>query len=149
MPLISLFSAPKGFGDAHIATIQRNAIRSWTLLPDVEVLLLGEETGLAETARELGVKHVQEVRRNEKGTPLISSMFQLARENSDAALLCIINADMILLRDFVEAARQAERLAKEFVLLSQRGDLDVTTPLDFSPGWEARLREGVKRYGEL
>jgi hypothetical protein len=43
MSLITLFSAPKPFTDPHIAMIQRNAIYSWTLLPDVEVILLGEE----------------------------------------------------------------------------------------------------------
>ena len=104
MPLITLFSAPKPFTDPHIAMIQRNAIKSWTLLPDVEVILLGEEAGLAEAARELGVKHISNVERNMNGTPLISSMFQLARENSNSDLLCIINADMILMPDFVEAA---------------------------------------------
>src|SRR5512139_4033714 len=104
MPLITLFSAPKPFTNPHIATIQRNAIRSWTLLPDVEVILLGEETGLAEAAHELGVKHLPNVARNEAGTPLISSMFQWAREYSDNQLLCIINADIILFPDFVEAA---------------------------------------------
>src|SRR5512138_1171415 len=102
MPLITFFSAPKPFTDPHIATIQRNAIRSWTLLPDVEVILLGEETGLAEAARELGVRHIPDVERNENGTPLISSMFQLAREHSSSDLLCIINADMILMPDFRE-----------------------------------------------
>ena len=65
MPLITFFSAPKPFTDPHIATIQRNAIKSWTLLPDVEVILLGEETGLAEAARELGVKHIPNVERNQ------------------------------------------------------------------------------------
>lgn len=107
MPLITIFSAPKPFTDAHIATIQRNAIKSWTLLPDVEVILLGEETGLAQAAHELGVKHIPNVTRNESGTPLISSMFQLARENSSSDLLCIINADMILMPDFVAAARRS------------------------------------------
>src|SRR5512141_555237 len=106
MSLITLFSAPKPFTNPHIATIQRNAIKSWTLLPDVEVILLGEETGLAEAARELGVKHISNVARNESGTPLISSMFQLVRENSNSDLLCIINADMILMPDFVETARR-------------------------------------------
>jgi len=56
MAFITLFSAPKSFTNPHIAMIQRNAIRSWTLLPDVEVILLGEEVGLAEAAKELGVK---------------------------------------------------------------------------------------------
>lgn len=149
MPLITLFSAPKPFTDPHIAMIQRNAIKSWTLLSDVEVILLGEETGLAEAARELGVKHLPNVAQNESGTPLISSMFQLARENSNSDLLCIINADMILMPDFVEAARRSRMLRDKYVLLSQRWDLDVTQPLDFSNGWENRLRSIVHGQGNL
>ena len=149
MPLITLFSAPKPFTDPHIALIQRNAIKSWTLLPDVEVILLGEETGLAEAARELDVKHIRNVARNESDTPLISSMLQLARENSNGELLCIINADMILMPDFVEAAKQVIKLKDKFVLLSQRWDLDVTQPLDFSNGWKNRLRSTVHRQGSL
>lgn len=149
MPLITLFSAPKPFTDPHIAMIQRNAIRSWTLLPDVEVILLGEETGLAEAARELGVQHIPNVARNASGAPLISSMFQLARENSNSDLLCIINADILLMSDFVEAAKQVKGQKSKFVLLSQRWDLDVTQPLDFSNGWESRLRSVVGGQGTL
>jgi hypothetical protein len=149
MSLITLFSAPKPFTNPHIATIQRNAIKSWTLLPDAEVILLGEEIGLAEAARDLGVKHIANVARNESGTPLISSMFQLARENSTSELLCIINADILLLPDFVEAARQVSQLRKRFVSMSQRWDLDVTEPLDFSSGWDDRLRSMVHRQGSL
>ena len=149
MPLITLFSAPKPFTDPHIAMIQRNAIRSWTLLPDVEVILLGEEIGLAEAAKELGVKHFSHVARNTDGTPLISSMFQLARENSNSELLCIINADMILMPDFVEAAKQAVKLKEKFVLLSQRWDYDIATPLDFAEGWESGLRESVRKQNQL
>ena len=134
--------------------IQHNAIKSWTLLPDVEVILLGEETGLAEAARELGVKHIQTVKRNANGTPLISSMFQLARENSHSDLLCIINADMILMPDFLEAARESRDLLlgkrqQKFVLLSQRWDLDINQPIEFTEGWENRLRSTVHRQGQL
>ena len=149
MPLITLFSAPKPFTDPHIALIQRNAINSWTLLPDVEVILLGEETGLAEAARELGVKHIPNVTRNESGTPLISSMFQLARENANSDLLCIINADMILMPDFVENAKQAVKLKDKFLLLSQRWDFDITQPIEFINGWENKLRNTVYASGSL
>jgi len=149
MTLLTLFSAPKSFTDPHIAMIQRNAIKSWTLLPDVEVILLGEETGLAEVAKELGVKHIPNVARNESGTPLISSMFQLARENSNSELLCIINADMILMSDFVEAARRSRMLRDEYVLLSQRWDYDITEPINFAEGWEAQLRESVRKQNQL
>ena len=163
MPLITLFSAPKPFTSPHIAMIQRNAIKSWTLLPDVEVILLGEETGLAEAARELGVKHISNVVSNDSGTPLISSMFQLARDagqRSNSDLLCIINADMILMTDFLEAARRSRfggRVAEsvprpkrdKFVLLSQRWDLDVTQPIEFNEGWQNRLRSNVHGQGQL
>jgi hypothetical protein len=149
MPLVTLFSAPKPFTNPHIAMIQRNAIKSWTLLPDVEVILLGEEQGLAEAAKELGVKHLASVERNPNGVPLISSMFKLARENSNSELLCIINADMVLMPDFVEAAKQVKGLRSEFVLLSQRWDLDVTAPLDFSGDWSRGLRSTVNGQGQL
>jgi hypothetical protein len=149
MPLITLFSAPKPFTDPHIAMIQRNAIKSWTLLPDVEVVLLGDEEGLTEAARDLGVKHVAHVECNANGTPLISSMFTLARENSNSDLLCIINTDMVLMPDFVEAAKKVKGLRSEFVLLSQRWDLDVTTPLDFSGDWSRSLRSMVHGQGQL
>jgi hypothetical protein len=149
MSLITLFSAPKPFTNPHIAMIQCNAIRSWTLLSDVEVLLLGEEEGLAEVARELGVKHFPNLIRNDSGTPLISSMFQLARENSDSELLCIINADVLLMSDFVEAARRSRLQRDKFVLLSQRWDYDITSPIDFSAGWESELRESVRKQDQL
>jgi hypothetical protein len=147
--LITLFSAPKPFTNPHIATIQRNAIKSWALLPEVEVLLLGEEEGLADAAREVGVNHIPSVACNPSGTPLISSMFQLARENSHSDLLCIINADMLLTSDFVDAARRSRLQRDRFVLLSQRWDLDVTQPLEFSEGWEDRLRSSVHSQGTL
>jgi hypothetical protein len=149
MPLITLFTAPKPLADPHIAMIQRNAIKSWTLLPEVDVILLGEETGLAEAAHELGVTHIRGVKRNEHGTPLISSMFRLARENLQSDLLCIINADMILMPDFVQAAKRAVQLKDQFVLLSQRWDLNVTEPIEFTAGWQNRLSSLVHQKGSL
>ena len=149
MTFLTLFSAPKPFTNPHVAMIQRNAIRSWTLLPDVEVVLLGEEHGLAKAARELGVKHLPNVARNESGTPLISSMFQLARENSNSEFLCIINADMILLPDLVEAAKQVVKLKDKFVILSQRWDYNITSPIDFTAEWQNHLRSTVHSQNNL
>jgi hypothetical protein len=76
-------------------------------------------------------------------------MFQLARENSNSELLCIINADIFLFPDFVEAAKQAVKLKDKFVLLSQRWDLDVTQSIDFTEGWENRLQSTARGQGEL
>ena len=149
MSLITLFTAPKPFTDPHIAIIQHNAIKSWTLLPDVDIILLGDEEGLEEKAGELGLKHIPDVALSQGGTPLISSMFQLARDASEGDLLCIINADILLMSDFVEAARDAGKLRDKFVLLSQRWDMDVANPLFFSEGWADRLREDVGKRGGL
>ena len=149
MPLITLFSAPKPFTNPHIAMIQRNAIKSWTLLPDVEVILLGEEAGLAKTAQELGVKHLPHVARNDSGTPLISSMFRLVRENSSSPLLCIINADILLFPDFVEAAKQAMKLKDKFVLMGRRWDYNVTELMDFSGDWIGPLQKIVRDKGRF
>ncbi|GAB4540147.1 MAG: hypothetical protein Fur002_06370 [Anaerolineales bacterium] len=149
MTLLTLFTSPKPFTDPHIAMIQCNAVRSWTLLPDVEIFLMGAEDGLPEAARELGVRHFSDAKKNEKGTPLISSMLQLARQHGTGELLCIINADMILLPDFLEAAKQAAKFKKRFVLLSQRWDYDIAAPIDFSAGWENRLRDSVLRQANL
>ena len=149
MPLITLFSAPKAFTDEHIATIQRNALHSWTLLPEVEVILLGAEEGLDKAAREFGMKHIPDVKCNPSGTQLISSMFHLARENSKSENLCIINTDMILLPDFIQAAQQVVKLKDKFVLVSQRWDLDIAGPIDFNNGWQGHLRSSVRGHGTL
>jgi len=145
---LTLFTAPKPFIDPHIATIQRNAIQSWCHLgEDVEVLLVGDEPGMAGVASEYGLRQLPEVARSEAGTPLVSSIFDLARRASAAPLLAYLNADILLLPDFVEAARQVSALAKRFLVIGQRWDLDVRTLLDFSPGWDGRLRQEVGAHG--
>jgi hypothetical protein len=152
MPLVTLFSAPKPFTDPHIATIQRNAIQSWTHLTDVNILLMGAEEGLARVAGDLGVKHFPDVACNARGTPLISSMFRLARESSGGGLLCVINTDIILTADFVTAAESCRTLFKRdqcFVLLGQRWDLNVTEAIDFAESWQSRLRSAVHSRGRL
>ncbi len=149
MPLITFFTAPKPFTNPHIAMIQRNAIKSWTLLEDVEIILLGDEIGLSEIAQEFNLKHFPNVKVNENGVPLISSMFEIARENSNSDLLCIINADMILMDDFVEVARRSRLQRDDFVLLSQRWDYDITSALDFAEGWQLQLRKNVLEQNQL
>lgn len=149
MALITIFSAPKPFTNPHIANIQRNAIASWTKLPEVDIILLGDEPGLADAARKLGVKHLENIPRSPSGAPLMDAMFTLARQHGTGQFLCIINADIILFPDFVETAKQAAAQREKFVLLGQRWDLDVTQPIDFSGEWVDRLRSTVHHQGVL
>jgi hypothetical protein len=149
MSQMVIFSAPKPFTDPHIALIQRNAIQSWLKLPAVEVLLVGEEAGIAETATELSARHVAAVPCSQNGLPLISGMFDTARQVSDAPLLAYVNADIILLPDFAQAAYRVAEQVEDFLLVGQRWNLDVTEQIDFSPGYEDRLRAWVQEAGSL
>jgi hypothetical protein len=150
MSYLTVFTAPKPFTNPHIAMIQRNAIRSWTMLGDeVDVFMMGDEDGMADFANEFRIKHFPGVRCSQEGTPYINSMFELARAESDSPFLAILNADIILLPDFVEAAKQVARQANDFLFLGRRWDLDVEDDLEFNPGWESRLREDVKSRGIL
>lgn len=149
MSIITLFSAPKPFTNPHIAIIQRNAIASWTKLPDVDVILLGNEPGLVEAARDLGVKHIEDIPRSPSGAPLMDAMFALARQHGTGDLLCIINADIILFPDFVSTAQALAAQRQKFVMLGQRWDYDQTSLIDFSQGWADRLRSTVRHLGEL
>lgn len=150
MSLLTIFTAPKPFTDPHINTIQRNAIQSWLHLgPEVEVLLVGDEAGMGEVADEYEVRQLPEVACNESGTPLVSSIFSLSRQASHSPLLAYLNADILLLPDFLVAAKQVQKQCEKFLLIGQRWDLDVSDLLDFSNGWDKRLREDVKRRGNL
>jgi len=143
MSLLTIFTAPKPFTNPHIATIQRNAILSWKNLPDVQVIMMGRETGMEEVAAEYGVRYLPEVTYSEFGTPLLSSMFQWACKLSDSPLMMVTNADVIYLPDLVTTARQVQAQAPRFLMLGQRWDMEITRLLDFSPGWDDRLRRGI------
>jgi len=150
MPFLTLFTAPKPFTDPHINIIQRNAIQSWMHLNnDVEVILVGKEEGLAETAAEFGIKHLPNVARNDWNTPLVSSIFDLARVTSDSPVLAYVNADILLLPDFVDIARQVAGQVERFLVVGQRWDLDITAALDFSLDWDQHLRRTVGAGGAL
>jgi hypothetical protein len=149
-PFLTIFSAPKPFKEPHIATIQRNAIRSWQHIgEDVDVLLIGNEAGMAEVADEFGVRHLPDVDCNELGTPLVSSIFKLARESSQSQLLAYVNADILLMPDFIQAARTVASQADDFVVIGQRWDLDVQVELSFEDGWEKQLRSDALHQGCL
>jgi hypothetical protein len=150
MTLLTIFTAPKPFKDAHIALIQRNAISSWRALgPEVHVVLMGKDEGIDVAAAELGVSHRPDVGCNTLGTPLISSMFELARQENDSPLMLCINADIILLPEILEAAEKISDQARQFLALGQRWDLDLHQPLPLEPGWAERLRRDVQQRGRL
>ena len=144
--MLTIFAAPKPFY-GHIGVIQTNAIRSWLLLrPECEVILFGDEEGMAEVATEFGIRHVADIECSEYGTPLVSSMFSIAQDIATYQLMCYVNADIILMNDFLPAISQIK--VPSFLLIGRRWDIDLEKPLDFSsPGWEAQLRQHLAEAG--
>jgi hypothetical protein len=150
MANLTIFTAPKAFSDPHINTIQRNAIQSWQHLGDeVDVLLVGDEDGMADIADEYNLLHLPDVSRNDWGTPLVNSIFELARQASDSPLLAYVNADILLVPDFVKAANTVATQLNKFLVVGQRWDLEVNELLSYSSGWDVRLQSETKLRGSL
>lgn len=148
--MLTLFAIPKPF-HGRIETIQRNAIQSWTLLrPVCEIILFGDEKGTAEVAGEFKVCHIPEVARNEFGTPLVSSLFETTERVAAYDLLCYINADIVLMNDFMKAVQQVSERKRRFLLVGQRWDVGINQLWNFQhPDWQERLRAYVAECGEL
>ncbi len=104
---------------------------------------------MASAAQEFGVLHLAEVERNEYGTPLVSSIFRLAREHAEHALLCYVNGDILLLDDFLPAVARLHDRFERFLMVGQRWDLDVEERLSFLGSWEAGFRRRVEVEGRL
>lgn len=145
---MTIFTTPKPFR-GHIGVIQTNAIQSWLLLrPECEVILFGSEEGTAEVASKFGIRHIPEVGCNEYGTPLISSMFEIAQDVASHQIMCYVNADIILMNDFLPAIRQIQW--QSFLIIGRRWDIDLKEPIDFlNRDWEEHLKVYIAEAGTL
>ena len=140
--MITLFTTAKPF-TGHNGVIQRNALKSWTLLhPDVQVILFGDEEGAAETAREFSIRHIPQVERTPEGTKVLRSFFDPAQCMVRHELLCYLNCDIVLTPDFVKALSLVHGEHRKFLMVGRRWDTDVTCPINFQEaGWQKHLRE--------
>lgn len=141
--MLTLFSTPKPFR-GHVTTIQTNAIRSWTLLrPKPEIILIGDDEGVAEICAAFKLKHIPDVDSTPHGTPLLNSIFEHAERAASNRLMCYVNADIILMHDFIPAVQAVERQVSKqpFLMIGRKRNVDIPNLLDFtSPDWERELR---------
>ena len=147
--MLTLFTIPRLFrGEFEI--IQRNAIKSWTLLPNCpEIILFGDDEGTALVALEFGVLHIPDIARNEYGTPLVNDVFEKAQRLATHDTICYVNADIILLSDFMIALEQVVDRYRRFLMVGQRWDVDIKEHLYFGPNWEEQIRTMVAQNGQL
>ncbi|HEY2820543.1 MAG TPA: hypothetical protein VGJ06_05825 [Candidatus Acidoferrum sp.] len=152
--MLTLFTTAKPF-HGHSAIIQRNALKSWTLLhPDVEVILFGDDAGAAETARELRLRYEPYVSRSEHGSKRLDYMFSTARAVARHDILCYVNCDIILMDDFLRALKRVREKHMNFLMVGRRWDIEMPEPVDYlQASWRSRLQgvalmRGVQRSEE-
>lgn len=128
--MLTIFTIPKPFV-GHIGIIQRNAVLSWlNLFPECEIILFGDEPGIREIAHEFGIRHVPEIKKNEYGTPFLDDVFIQAQIIARHDILCYCNADIIFFNDLIETVKKIP--GREYLMVGERWDVDVTTPIDIS-----------------
>jgi len=147
--MITFFTTAKPF-TGHNGVIQRNALKSWTLVvPDAEVILFGDEEGAAETANELGITHVPDVERTQEGPKVLRSFFDAAQRMARHDVVCYANCDIVLMEDFAAAVAKVQASKREFLMVGRRRDTDVTEPIAFEEmDWSEQLRKRARTQGQ-
>ncbi len=111
---------------------------------------MGADQGVAEICQELGLIHIPGVDRNEYGTPLVSSVFQIGQARASHPVVCYINADIMLTSEFMQAIKAVANKMPRFLVLGQRTDIDINEAWNFdAAGWETDLRDLLARKGKL
>lgn len=136
--MITLFTTCRPFV-APYKIPQTTAITSWTLLePRPEIILIGKEDGTKELAEGLRCRYIRAVGRNRWGTPLLGSLFWIARTCAHNNVLAYINSDIILLQNFMDVIIKVIPQIPQFLMLSPRWDL--WAPFEnFNGDWQGNL----------
>jgi hypothetical protein len=145
--MLTIFTIPKPF-KGHIGVIQRNAIKSWTMLePKPEIILLGNDEGVADAAREFGAIHLPRIAANEYGTPLLNDMFRQAEAAAGGEWMCYVNTDILLPGDLFRAIDRVRKECSACLMVSKRLNIDQTEPIDFHGNWQEPLMRLVQKTG--
>lgn len=147
--MLTMFTTLRPFTDAHAALIQHNAIGSWLALEPVpQIVLMGNDAGVADAAREYSLLHLPEVETNEEGVPTRSSMCQLARQVAEHERMCLINGDIIILDGFYKALKHIR--LQQFVAGGRRYNMEIHDKICFShANWRIPLQNRLDQEGEL
>ncbi len=145
--------------------IQQNAIKSWKSMShpniDVDILLLGNEDGIAKAARQLNCKHIEDIEYNQYGTPLVDSIFKKIRSYSKDiknAVCCYINTDIITFDQFLtniyrfidNKGCNHFNIPTEvpYLLVGCRWDVDDVPEINFdNENWDITITQFAKQNG--
>lgn len=147
---ITIFTVPRYF-KSSFAMLQYNSIRSWLALkPIPEIILCGDDEGIFEAAKILGIKHIPDIVLSDKRVPLLSDVFRKAQMVASHNIVAYLSTDIILMDDFLDVVDIVSSNLNRFMITGQRWDLDVENYIDFNNQiWEEELRRAVIERGKL
>jgi len=151
--MLTLFSTPRPF-KGPFDRIQRNSIESWkAVCPGCQIILFEDEDGTtSRVAEELCVECVKDRQSSEFGTPLLSSLFDIAKEKSKYEIIVQISTDIILTDNFLPSVKMAlESIGnKPFLIAGRRWDLNFEEKIDFTQkDWQIKIMNLIKEKGSL
>jgi hypothetical protein len=122
--MFTIFSCPKPFS-GNTKDIQINAVKSWlSLSPAPEVILIGDEYGVPEFCKKLNIRNICGVRKNQFGTPLVNSVFEIGQREASNQIVCYINTDIIVTKSFQMIFEYLPRYPKMFMVTGRRWDIE-------------------------
>src|SRR5439155_22966809 len=75
--------------------------------------------------------------------------FEKAQGLSSNDVFCYVNADIILMADFMAAIQRTMRQKRQFLMVGRRWDVEITEAMKFEKGWESSLRQRATTQGRL
>jgi hypothetical protein len=147
---MSICAVPFPFKDAD-GIRQRNAINSWLLLkPKPEVILLGDDEGVAEYAETHGLRHVGRIRKNEHGDMDCADLFAKLQQAASFPTILYADCDIMLLSNFPAILRRVSEKYKTYMMVGGRWSIPTpASDLDFTdPKWEEKALAQVTRHHE-
>lgn len=147
--MLTLYSIPKPFIGAA-AEVQRNALASWTALGDgVQVVLIGDDKGVADAAAAARAEHVASVERGPGGTPRLDDAFRRVDAVARHSLRCFVNADVVFLDDFLPALRRLMSWRPVWVAVGRTCDVPLSPDATAGQGWQEEVRRRAGQQGVL
>ena len=144
-PPVTLFTTCKSF-EGENKVMQVNALMSWKEL-GLPILLIGNDLGTGELAKQINAQHIADVKTNAQDTPLLSDLFARAKSYTNTPLLAYVNSDIILKKDFLSVIDIVSSLPETTLLAITRRFNIPNIPLNFTQDWQTDLRALAERYG--
>jgi len=108
-----------------------------------------EDQDTLREAEKLQVRCLLNPKKSLFSTPFVNYIFNKANELALHKVLCYLNADIIVMDDFVEAIDKILKKENQFLAVGRRWDVEIKEKIDFSDGWQRKLLKSLKTLGRL